>query len=173
MFSLLIHLFCDRKREEEVPLPEPTPSPLVQKIADWVLNIKKEDMATQRNDGNGYEINLVESIDDKNETKKLILWEVNNDDPNTQRSIEIERIVKKDIFKERDTLYFLIELSKGEDELTFNEMFEDNINQDNRKTLRRVFFHILKLHDYSTQRIVLDKLKSEKEEKYKNFTENF
>lgn len=172
MFSLLKHLFWNRE-VEETPLPEPKPSPLVQKIADWVLNIKKEDMATQRGDGNGYEINLVEIIDDKNETKKLILWEVNNDDPNAQRSIEIERIVKKDIFKERDTLYFLIELSKGDVELTFTELFEDNINQDNRKTLRRVFFHILKLHDYSTQRIVLDKLKFEKEEKYKNFTENF
>lgn len=172
MFNWIKNLF-GRKNVEELPLPEPTPSPLVQKIADWVLSIKKEDMATQRDDGNGYETYLIESIDGENETKKLILWEVNNDDPNTQRSIEIERIVKKDIFKEHNTIYFLIELSKGDVELTFNELFVDNTNQDNRKTLRRVFFHILELHDYSRQRKAFDKLKTEKEEKYKNFTENF
>ena len=171
MFNWIKKLFG--KREEELPLPEPTPSPLVQKIADWVLSIKKEDMATQRDDGNGYETYLIESIDDENETKKLILWEVNNDDPNTQRSIEIERIVKKDIFKEHNTVYFIIELSKGDDELTFDELFADNTNLDNRKTLSRIFFHILELHDYSKQSKALDKLKSEKEGKYKNFTENF
>ena len=109
MISWIQTLFIQKEVETH---PEPIPSPLVQKVADWILSIKKEDMATQRNDGKGYEINLVESIDDENITKKIILWEVNKDDPDEQRSIEIERIEKKDIFKELTTMYFIIDLSK-------------------------------------------------------------
>lgn len=171
MISWIKNLFF--QKEEVVTPPEPTPSPLVQKVADWILSIKREDMATQSNDGKGYEINLVDSIDDENIIKKIILWEVNEDDSDTQRSIVIERIEKKDIFKELTTLYFIIELSKGEETLTFNELFEDNINHDNKRTLRRMFYHMKALHDYSAQKAFLNKAQSEKEKKYKEFTENF
>ena len=171
MITWLKNLFF--KKEEVVTPPEPTPSPLVQKVADWILSIKREDMVTQREDGKGYEITFTDSIDDENIRKKYKLWEVNEDDPKSQRSIEIERIEKKDIFKELTTLYFIIELSKGEDELTFDELFGDNINPDNKRTLRRVFYHMKALHDYSSQKAMLNKMQTEKEEKYKNFTEKF
>ena len=171
MITWLKKLFF--QKEEVLPPPEPTPSPLVQKVADWILSIKREDMVTQREDGKGYEITLTDSIDNENIIKKYKLWEVNEDDPNSQRSIEIERIEKKDIFKELTTLYFIIELSKGEETLTINELFEDNINHDNKWAIRRVFFHMKALYDYSTQKAILNKMQTEKEEKYKNFTENF
>ena len=170
MFTWLKNLFFQK---EVLPPPEPTPSPLVQKIADWILDIKREDMSTQREDGKGYEITFTDSIDNENIRKKYKLWEVNEDDPNSQRSIEIERIEKKDIFKELTTLYFIIELSKGEDELTLNELFDDNTNPDNRRTLRRVFYHMKTLYDYSTQKAILNKMQAEKDEKYKKFTEIF
>ena len=171
MITWLKNLFF--KKEEVVTPPEPTPSPLVQKVADWILSIQREDMVTQREDGKGYEITFTDSIDDENIMKKYKLWEVNEDDPNSQRSIEIERIEKKDIFKELTTLYFIIELSKGEETLTLDELFEDNINQDNKWAIRRVFFHMKALYDYSSQKAMLNKLRKQREEDYKNFTENF
>jgi hypothetical protein len=54
MFNWIKKLFGIKG--EETPPPEPTPSALVQKLSDWVLGIKREDMITQKEGDYGFDI---------------------------------------------------------------------------------------------------------------------
>ena len=54
MFNCIKKLFGIKG--EETPTPEATPSALIQKLSDWVLGIKREDMITQKEDDYGFDI---------------------------------------------------------------------------------------------------------------------
>ena len=50
---------------EETSPSEPTPSVLIQKLSDWVLGIKREDMITQKEGDYGFDIICNESKDEE------------------------------------------------------------------------------------------------------------
>jgi hypothetical protein len=66
-----------------------------------------------------------------------------------------------------------MELKNGDVVMDKHDMFEDNINLDNKKTFRSIFYHIQKLYDFSCENINYIEHKKEMGVKYKNFTENF
>ena len=66
-----------------------------------------------------------------------------------------------------------MELKNGDVVMNKHDMFEDNINLDNKKTYRSIFYHIQKLYEFSFEKINEDEEKIEMKNKYKIFTENF
>lgn len=66
-----------------------------------------------------------------------------------------------------------MELKNGEVVMDKHDMFEDNLNLDNKKTYRGIFYYIQRLYEFSCEHINHIEHKKEMVEKYKNFTENF
>lgn len=173
MFSWLKNLFWE-KVENNTPPEEPSPSPLFQKIADWVLAIKREDMLTQKDDDYGFDIICNECRDDEYIRTKYVLWEGDKNKVDPVRSIEILRLETNTLdFHKHHISYFIMEVCRGENKLSQDDLFTDNLNLDNRPTVRHMFYHIKALYDYSSQQALLNKLRKQREEDYKNFTENF
>lgn len=159
---------------EETPLPEPTSSVLIQKLSDWVLGIKQEDMITQKEGDYGFDITCNDSQDEEYIRTKYVLWEGDKNKVDPERSIEILRLETNTLdFHKHHVSYFIMEVCRGEDKLSQDELFCDNLNLDNRPTVKHMFYHIKTLHDYSSQQEFLNKLRKQREEDYKNFTEKF
>ena len=173
MFSWLKDLFTE-KVENNTPPEEPSPSPLVQKLSDWVLGIKREDMITQKEGDYGFDINYNECRDEEYIRTKYVLWEGDKNKVDPVRSIEILRLETNTLdFHKHHISYFVMEVCRGEKKLSKDDLFSDNLNLDNRPTVRHMFYHIKSLHEYSSQQKLLNKLRKQREEDYKNFTENF
>ena len=81
MFSWLMDLFS-KKVENNTPPKEPSPSPLVQKISDWVLSIEKKDMVTE---GGTIDIKCIDSIEKGCTRIRFIIFDDN-------RNVEILRV---------------------------------------------------------------------------------
>ena len=159
---------------EETPPPEPTPSALIQKLSDWVLGIKREDMITQKEDDYGFDIICNESKDEEYIRTMYDLWEGDKNKVDPERSIKILRLETNTLdFHKHHISYFIMEVCRGENKLSQDDLFCDNLNLDNRPTVRHMFYHIKALHDYSSQQEFLNKLRKQRDEDYKNFTENF
>ena len=159
---------------EETPPPEPTPSVLFQKLSDWVLGTKREDMITQKEGDYGFDIICNESKDEEYIRTKYVLWEGDKNKYDPERSIEILRLETNTLdFHKHHISYFIMEVCRGENKLSQDDLFHDNLNLDNRQTVKRMFYHIKALYDYSSQQELLNKLRKQREEDYKNFTENF
>ena len=172
MFNWIKKLFGIKG--EETPLPEPTPSALVQKLSDWVLGIKREDMITQKEGDYGFDITCNECKDEEYIRKKYVLWEGDKNKVDPVRSIEILRLETNTLdYTKHHISYFIMEVCRGEDKLSQDDLFHDNLNLDNRHTVKHMFYHIKALYDYSSQQKLLNKLRKQREEDYKNFTENF
>ena len=172
MLNLIKKLFGIKG--EETPPPEPTPSPLVQKLSDWVLGIKREDMLTQKEGDYGFDIICNECKDDEYIRTKYVLWEGDKNKVDPVRSIEILRLETITLdFHKHHISYFIMEVCRGENKLSQDDLFTDNLNLDNRPTVKHMFYHIKALYDYSSQQELLNKLRKQREEDYKNFTENF
>ena len=172
MFNCIKKLFGIKG--EETPPSEPTPSVLVQKLSDWVLAIKREDMITQKEDDYGFDIICNESKDDEYIRTKYTLWEGDKNKVDPVRSIVILRLETNTLdFHKHHISYFIMEVCRGENKLSQDDLFYDNLNLDNRPTVKHMFYHIKALHDYSSQQELLNKLRKQREEDYKNFTENF
>lgn len=162
------------KVENNTPPEEPSPSPLVQKIADWVLAIKREDMITQKEGDYGFDITCNECKDEEYIRKKYVLWEGDKNKVDPVRSIEILRLETNTLdFNKHHVSYFIMEVCRGENKLSQDDLFHDNLNLDNRPTVKHMFYHIKALYDYSSQQKLLNKLRKQREEDYKNFTDNF
>lgn len=173
MFSWLKNLFS-KKVENNTPPEEPSPSPLVQKLSDWVLGIKREDMITQKEDDYGFDIICDECRDEEYIRTKYVLWEGDKNKVDPVRSIEILRLETNTLdFHKHHISYFIMEVCRGEKKLSKDDLFCDNLNLDNRPTVKHMFYHIKALHEYSSQQKVLNELRKQREEDYKNFTENF
>ena len=159
---------------EETPPPEPTPSVLVQKLSDWVLAIKREDMLTQKDGDYGFDITCNESQDEEYIRTMYDLWEGDKNKVDPDRSIKILRLETNTLdFHKHHISYFILEVCRGENKLSQDDLFSDNLNLDNRPTVKHMFYHIKALYDYSSQKELLNKLRKQIEEDYKNFTENF
>ena len=172
MFNWIKKLFGIKV--EETPPPEPTSSVLIQKLSDWVLGIKREDMITQKEGDYGFDIICNESKDDEYIRTMYDLWEGDKNKVDHERSIKILRLETNTLdFHKHHISYFIMEVCRGEDKLSQDELFCDNLNLDNRPTVKHMFYHIKSLHDYSSQREFLNKLRKQRDEDYKNFTENF
>ena len=172
MFNWIKKLFG--KKGEETPLPEPTSTVSVQKLSDWVLAIKREDMLTQKEGDYGFDITCNECRDEEYIRTKYVLWEGDANKVDPERSIEILRLETNTLdFHKHHISYFIMEVCRGEDKLSQDDLFYDNLNLDNRPTVKHMFYHIKALHDYSSQQELLNKLRKQREEDYKNFTENF
>ena len=172
MFNWIKKLFG--KKGEETPLPEPTSTVLVQKLSDWVLAIKREDMLTQKEGDYGFDITCNECRDEEYIRTKYVLWEGDANKVDPERSIEILRLETNTLdFHKHHISYFIMEVCRGEKKLSQDDLFRDNLNLDNRPTVKHMFYHIKALHDYSSQQELLNKLRKQREEDYKNFTENF
>ena len=81
MFGWLKDLFTE-KVENNTPPKEPSPSPLVQKISDWVLSIEKKDMVTE---GGTIDIKCIDSIEKGCTRIRFIIFDDN-------RNVEILRV---------------------------------------------------------------------------------
>lgn len=161
-------------KEKESPLPEPTPSVLVQKLSDWVLGIKREDMITQKEGNYGFDITCNESQDEEYIRTKYVLWEGDKNKIDPEKSIEILRLKTNTLdYNKYHVSYFIIEVCRGEKKLSQDDLFYDNLNLDNRPTVTRMFYHIKALHDYSSQQELLNEIRKQREDDYKNFTNNF
>lgn len=172
MFNCIKKLFGIKG--EETPPPEPTPSALIQKLSDWVLAIKREDMITQKEGDYGFDITHDDSKDDEYIRTKYVLWEGDKNKVDPVRRIEILRLETNTLdFHKHHISYFIMEVCRGDDKLSQDDLFYDNLNLDNRPTVKHMFYHIKSLYDYSSQQELLNKLRKQREEDYKNFTENF
>ena len=90
------------------------------------------------------------------------------------RSIEILRLETNTLdFHKHHISYFILEVCRGENKLSQDDLFCDNLNLDNRPTVKHMFYHIKALYDYSSQQKLLNELRKRREEDYKIFTENF
>ena len=91
------------------------------------------------------------------------------------RSIEILRLESntKDCWGCSSISYFIMELKNGDVVMDKHDMFEDNLNLDNKKTYRSIFYYIQNLYEFSCENINHLEHKKEMGEKYKNFTKNF
>ena len=174
MFSWIKKLFGGVKGEE-TPLPEPQPTELIQKVYDWIMSISKEDMISQRDDDYGVDITSLQWSEDGYDKTRYCLFQGNYDEEKIDRSIEILRLesIKKDCWGCRSVSYFIMELKNGDVVMNKHDMFEDNVNLDNKKTYRSIFYHINELYDFSCENINYLEHKKEMGVKYKDFTENF
>ena len=172
MFNWIKKLFGIKGKE--TPLHEPTPSVLIQKLSDWVLGIKREDMVTQKESNYGFDIIHNECQDEEYIRTTYILWEGDKNKVDPERSIEILRLKTNTLdYNKHHVSYFVMEVCRGGKKLSQDELYCDNLNLDNRPTVKHMFYHIKALHDYSSQQKLLNKLRKQREEDYKNFTENF
>lgn len=158
MFNWIKELF-GIKGEGETPPPDPQPTVLVQKLSDWVLGIKREDMLTQKEGDYGFDITHDESRDDEYIRTKYVLWEGDKNKVVPERSIEILRLETNTLdYNKHHISYFIMEVCRGENKLSQDDLFHDNLNLDNRPTVRHMFYHIKALYEYSSQQELLDKI---------------
>lgn len=174
MFNWIKKLF-GKKKGEKTPLPEPQPTELIQKVYDWITSISKEDMISQRDDDYGVDITSLKWTEDGYDKTRYCLFQGNYAEKKIDRSIEILRLesTKKDLWDCYSVSYFIMELKNGDVVMDKHDMFEDNLNLDNKKTYRSIFYHIQKLYEFSCEKINEDEEKIEMKNKYKEFTENF
>ena len=173
MFNWLKNLF--KKKEEVTPTPEPQPTELIQKVYDWIINIRKEDMISQRDDDYGVDITCLNWTEDGWDKTRYRLFQGNYAEEKIDRSIEIIRLesIKKDCWGCYSVSYFIMELKNGDVVMDKHDMFEDNVDLGNKKTYKSIFYHIQKLYEFSSEIIIEDEEMIEMRKKYKNFTENF
>ena len=173
MFKWIKKLFG--VKGEKTPPPEPQPTELIQKVFDWITSISKEDMISQRDDDYGVDITRLKWTEDGYDKARYCLFQGNYAEEKIDRSIEIIRLekIKRNYLDSRQYSYFIMELKNGDVVMNKHDMFEDNINLDNKNTYRSIFYHIQKLYEFSCEKINDDEVKIEMEEKYKKFTENF
>lgn len=166
-----------RVKGEEAPLPDPEPQPteLIQKVFDWITSISKEDMVSQRDDDCGVDITCLKWTEDGYDKTRYCLFQGNYAEEKIDRSIEILRLESntEDRWSCYNVSYFIMELKNGDVVMDKHDMFEDNLNLDNKKTYRSIFYHIQRLYELSCENINHIEYKKEMVEKYKNFTENF
>ena len=173
MFNCIKKLFGIKG--EELPPPDPQPTELIQKVHDWITSISKEDMISQRDDDYGVDITCLKWSEYGYDKTRYFLWQGNYAEEKIDRSIVIIRLEsrKEDCWGCHNISYFIMELKNGDAVMDDHDMFEDNLNLDNKKTYRSIFYHIQKLYDFSCETINENEEKIEMKEKYKNFTENF
>ena len=174
MFNWIKKLF-GKNKGEELPPPEPQPTELIQKVFDWIMSISKEDMISQRDDDYGVDITSLQWSEDGYDKTRYCLFQGNYAEEKIDRSIEILRLESKtkDCWGCYSTSYVITELKNGDVVMDKHDMFEDNVNLDNKKTFRSIFYHINELYEFSCEKINEVETKIEMAEKYKNFTENF
>ena len=170
MFNWIKKLFGIKGEVTPLPDPEPQPTELIQKVYDWITSISKEDMISQRDDDYGVDITCLKWTEDGYDKARYCLFQGNYAEEKIDRSIEIIRLESN---KNYYVSYFIIELKNGDVVMDKHDMFEDNMNLDNKKTYRSIFYYIQKLYEFSCENINNLEHKKEMEEKYKNFTENF
>lgn len=173
MFNWIKKLFG--VKGEELPLSEPQPTELIQKVYNWITSISKEDMISQRDDDYGVDITCLNWTEDGWDKTRYRLFQGNYAEEKIDRSIEILRLesIEQDCWGCYTISYFITELKNGDAVMGKYDMLEDNLNQGNKKTYKSIFYHIQKLYDFSTEIIIEDEERIEMKEKYKNFTENF
>ena len=174
VFNWIKKLF-GKKKGEELPLPDPRPTELIQKVYNWIMSISKEDMISQRDDDYGVDITSLTWTEDGHHKTRYFLFQGNFAEEKIDRGIEILRLESKtkDLWSCYDVSYFIMELINGDVLMDKIDMFKDNANLDNKKTYRSIFYHIQKLYEFSREKINEDEEKIEMREKYKEFTENF
>ena len=173
MFNWIKKLFG--VKVEKTPPTEPQPTELIQKVFDWITSISKEDMISQRDDDYGVDITRLKWRADGYDNTRYCLFQGNYTEEKIDRSIEILRLesLQKNCLGCYSVSYFIMELINGDVVMDKHDMFEDNLNMDNKKTFRSIFYHINKLYEFSCEKINGDEVKIEMNKKYKEFTENF
>lgn len=173
MFNWLKKLF--KKNKEELSTPDPQPTELIQKVYDWIMSISKEDMISQRGDDYGVDITSLKWKEDGYDKTRYCLFQGNYSEKKIDRSIEILRLenLEKDCWGCYSVSYFIMELINGDILMDKNDMLVDNVNLDNKKTFRSIFYHIRELYEFSRENINHLEYKKKMKEKYKNFTERF
>lgn len=159
-----------KNKGEVTPPPDHQPTELIHKVFDWITSISKEDMVSQRDDDYGVDITSLKWTEDGYDKTRYCLFQGNYAEKKIDRSIEILRLENN---KNYYVSYFIMELKNGDVVMDKHDMFEDNINLDNKKTYRGIFYYIQKLYEFSCEKINDDEVKIEMMKKYKNFTENF
>ena len=174
MLNWIKKLFGKKKEEELLP-SDPQPSELIQKVYDWIMSISKEDMISQRDDDYGVDITSLTWTENGQYKTRYCLFQGNFAEEKIDRSIEILRLedINKDCWGSYSVTYFIMGLKNCNVFMNEHDMFEDNVNLDNKKTFRSIFYHIRKLYEFSCEKINADEEKIEMVKKYKNFTENF
>lgn len=170
MFNWIKKLFGIK--EDVTPIPDPQPTELIQKVYNWITSIGKEDMISQRDDDYGVDITRLKWTEDGCDKTRYCLFQGNYAEEKIDRSIEILRL-ETDLCICYSTSYLIMELQNGDAVMDKHDMFEDNVNLDNKKTYRSIFYHINKLYEFSCEKINGDEVEIEMRKKYKNFTENF
>lgn len=175
MFNWIKNLFGVKGEVTPLPDPQPHPTELIQKVYDWITSISKDDMISQRDDDYGVDITCLKWTEDGYDKTRYCLFQGNYAEEKIDRSIEILRLEsnKKDCCGCYSTSYFIMELKNGYFVMDKHDMFEDNLNLNNKKTYRGIFYYIQKLYEFSCENINNLEHKKEMEEKYKNFTKNF
>ena len=175
MISWLKNLFFQKGEVTPLPDPEPQPSELIQKVYDWITSISKEDMVSQRDDNYGVDITCLKWTEDGYDKTRYCLFQGNYAEEKIDKSIEILRLESnpKDRWSGYSISYFIMELKNGDVVMNKHDMFEDNLNMDNKKTYRSIFYYIQRLYEFSCENINHIEHKKEMVEKYKNFTKNF
>ena len=173
MFNWVKKLFGVKGEETPPPCPEPQPTELIQKVFDWITSISKKDMISQRNDDYGVDITCNKWTEDGYYKTRYCLFQGNYAEEKIDRSIEILRLEsnKKDRWSCYN--YFIMELKNGDVVMDLHDMFEDNVNLNNKKTYRSIFYYIQNLYELSCENINHLEHKKDMGEKYKKFTENF
>lgn len=170
MFNWIKKLFGIKG--EVTPLPNPQSTELIQKVFDWITNISKEDMISQRHDDYGVDITCHKWTEDGYDKIRYCLFQGNYNEEKIDRSIEIIRL-EMDLGSCYSVSYFITELKNGDVVMDKHDMFEDNNNLDNKKTYKRIFYHIQKLYEFSFEKINENEERIKMKKKYKKFTENF
>ena len=170
MINWIKNLFGVKGEVTPLPNHEPQPTELIQKVYDWITSISKEDMVSQIDDDYGVDITCLKWTEDGYDKTRYCLFQGNYDEEKIDRSIEIIRLESN---KNYSVSYFIMELKNGYVVMDKHDMFEDNLNLDNKKTYRGIFYYIQKLYEFSCEKINDDEVKIEMRKKYKNFTKNF
>ena len=175
MINWIKNLFGIKGEETPLPDPEPHATELIQKVFDWITSISKEDMISQRDDDYGVDITCLKWTEDGYDKARYCLFQGNYAEEKIDRSIEILRLESntEDRWGCYNVSYFIMELKNGDVVMDKHDMFGDNLNLDNKKTYRRIFYYIQRLYEFSRENINHLEHKKEMEEKYKNFTEEF
>lgn len=132
-------------------------------------------MVSQRDDDCGVDITCLKWTEDGYDKTRYCLFQGNYAEEKIDKSIEILRLERnpKDRWSGYSISYFIMELKNGDVVMDKHDMFEDNLNMDNKKAYRSIFYYIQKLYEFSCENINHIEHKKDMEVKYKNFTKNF
>lgn len=154
MFSWIKNLF-GKKEETETNLSVPTP--LMQKLYNWVINLNENNILLHL---------------ERNEDE--IIYEISEKNDCDNKIIELSRIVDYDKKTKRTSyLYTITKCFKGDEKLNFEGLCRESTHLDNKKLMKEMWHHANRLYGKSPEGIEIKRKMEKSNNEYENFVKNF